>query len=71
MWNRSGTSRWNTYRVVGLDLPVEEPVLLDPGVAVHGPDEPERVPPRVVLRLGPEDGRRGAPVHLDVPPARK
>ena len=61
----------------GLDLPVEQPVLLDAGVAVHRPHQPERVPPaaaaavvRVLVRLGAEDGRRRPPVNLDVSPEK-
>ena len=59
-----------SYRVVGLDLPVEQPVFLDPGVAVHSPDELERVPPvRVVLvRLVAEHGGGGSTVNLNVFP---
>ena len=61
----------------GLDLPVEQPVLLDAGVAVHRPHQPERVPPaaaavvRVLVRLGAEDGGRRPPVDLDVSPANE
>ncbi len=59
-----------SHRVVRLDLPVEQPVLLDAGVAVHRPDQPEVVLAPLV-RLGAEHGRGGAAVHLDVAPGRK
>ena len=59
-------------------LSVEQPVLLDARVAVHGPHQAERVPPaaaaagvRVLVRLGAEDGGRRPPVDLDVSPANK
>ena len=54
-----------SYRVVRLDLPVEQPVLHDPGVAVHGPHQPEGVPARLV-GLVAEHGRGRTAVHLDV-----
>ena len=60
-----------------LDLPVEQPILLDARVAVHGPHQAERVPPaaaagvRVLVRLGAEDGGRRPPVDLDVSPANE
>ena len=70
-----------THRMEGLDLPVEQPVLLDARVAVHGPHQAERVPPaaatgaaagvRVLVRLGAEDGGRRPPVDLDVSPANE
>ena len=63
----------------GFDLSVEQPVLLDARVAVHGPDQAERVPPsaaaparvRVLVRLGAEDGGRRPPVNLDVASAKE
>ena len=62
-----------------LDLPVEQPILLDARVAVHGPHKAERVPSaataaagvRVLVRLGAEDGGRRPPVDLDVSPANE
>ena len=61
------------------DLSVEQPVLLDARVAVHGPHKPERVAPvasaaagvRVLVRLRAEHGGRRPPVNLDVSPAKK
>ena len=62
-----------------LDLPVEQPILLDARVAVHGPHKAERVPSaataaagvRVLVRLGAEDGGRRPSVNLDVSSADK
>ncbi len=59
-----------TYRVVGLDLPVQQPVLLYPGVAVDRPDESERVPAALVLLVA-EHGGRGTSVDLDVTSANE
>ena len=69
-----------THRVERFDLSVEQPVLLDARVAVHGPHQAERVPTaaaaaaagvRILVRLGAEDGGRRPPVDLDVSPANE
>ena len=56
--------------MIRLDLSVEQPVLLDVGVAVHGPHQSERVlaGADALLRLVPEHRRRWSTVHLDVTP---
>ena len=59
-----------TDLVVGLDLPVEEAVLLDGRVAVHRPGQQVPRPPARLVRR-PEHRRRRPPVHLDVLPARR
>ena len=57
-------------------LSVEQSVLFDARVAVHGPHQAERVAPaaaavfgvRVLVRLRAEHGGRRPPMNLDVSP---
>ena len=58
------------YLVVRLYLPVEQPVLLDGRVAVHGPRE-EVGGLAAGLGGGAEHGRGRAPVDLNVFPGRR
>ena len=51
--------------MIRLDLPVEQSVLEYPCVAVHCPQQSERIPPALV-RFVAENGRGGAAVDLDV-----
>ncbi len=51
--------------MVRFDLPVEEPVLLNPGVAVHCPQQPEVVLAALV-RLVTEHCRSGPTMDLYV-----
>lgn len=53
--------------MVWLYLPVEQPVLLDGGVGVDGPDQAV-LWAASGLRGGAEDGRGGATVDLNVLP---
>ena len=57
------------YLVIGLNLPVEQPVFRDWRVAVHGPRE-EVGRPSSRFRGGAENRRSGTAVDLDVFPGK-
>ena len=67
-----GNQNWRplTDLVIGLDLPVEEAVLLDGRVAVHRPRQQVPRPPARLVRR-PEHRRRRPTVNLDVLPANR
>ena len=59
--------------MVWLDLSVEKPILLDVGVAVDRPHQPERVlaGAEALLGLVAEHCRRRPPVDLNVTPSNQ
>ena len=60
-----------SYLMIGLNLPVEQPVLEYCRVAVDRPGEQIARCSASGVRRGPEDGRSGATVNLDVLPKKK
>lgn len=61
---------FGTYRMEGLDLPIQKTVFLDWRVAVHGPNEAIRVFTRL-MRLFAKHGWCRPPVNLDVSPIER